>query len=75
MNDMRVDVKEQIKLLASRRGLMLKDLAQKLTEKTGKIYTATSFTAKLRRGSLSYNEVLTICEILGYKITFSDDLD
>ena len=75
MGNMRVDVREQIKLLAGRRGLLLKDLAEKLTQKTGKVYTGRSFTAKLRRGTLSYNEVLTICEILKYKITFSDDID
>lgn len=72
---MRVEAREQIKLLASRRGLLLKDIAQKLMEKTGKIYSAESFSAKLRRGTLSYNEVLTICELLNYEIEFKDKLD
>ena len=71
---MRVEAKEQIKLMTSRRGLLLKDVAQKMTEKTGKPYTPQSFAAKLRRGSLSYNEFLTICELLDYEIEIKDKL-
>lgn len=72
---MRVDVREQVKLLASRRGVLLKDLAKMLKEKTGKYYTGMSLSAKMIRGTLSYNEVLTICELLGYEIEFKDKLD
>lgn len=67
---MRIEVREQIKLLVSTRGKNLTILANELSEKTGKQYTPASLSAKLIRGSLSYNEVLTICEILNYAIEF-----
>ena len=41
-----------------------------LTKKTGKTYTQTSFAQKLSRGTLSYNEVMTIAEILGYNVQY-----
>ena len=39
-----------------------------LTQVTGKHYTPASLSAKMIRGTLSYNEMLKICEILDYKI-------
>ena len=41
-----------------------------LSEKTGKKYTQTSLAQKLGRGSLTYNEVMIIAEILGYDIQY-----
>jgi len=67
---MRIEAREQIKLLAGTRGLTLTKLAKLLTEKTGEEYTLSKLSAKMIRGTLSYNEVLTICDILGYEIEF-----
>ena len=43
-----------------------------LSEKYGKEYSLSNFSGKLKRGSITYNEVLLIADILGYKITFVD---
>ena len=67
-------VRELVKFLAARRGLTLKDLAAKLTEKTSKNYTIETLSQRLRRGTFTYNEVLVICEILHYKIDVVDEL-
>lgn len=67
---MRIEAREQIKLLAGTRGLTLTKLANILSEKTGEKYTLSKLSAKMIRGTLSYNEVLTICEILDYEIEF-----
>ena len=56
-----IDLPEQIKQ---------KDLAQILTEKTGKKYTSGSLSQKISRGTISYNEVAMIADILGYDINF-----
>jgi hypothetical protein len=67
---MRLKVKEQIKVLLSQEGIKQKDLADMLSKKTGHIYSATNLSQKLSRGSLSYNEVMEIAEILGYEVKF-----
>lgn len=70
INIMRIEAKEQIKSLLAIRGMSTTELARQLTEYTGKKYTLASILAKFKRGTLSYNEVLTICEILDYEIEF-----
>lgn len=67
---MRVNAREQIKLLLGTRGMTMTALANAITAKTGEKYTLSNLSARMRRGSLSYNEVLTICEILDYEIEF-----
>lgn len=68
--DMRVNAREQIKLLLGTRGMTMTALAEAITEKTGERYTLSNLSARMKRGTLSYNEVLTICEILDYEIEF-----
>ena len=67
---MRIEAREQVKLLLSTRGLNITKLAKLLTEKTGEKYTLSTLSSKMIRGTLSYNEMLTICEILNYGIEF-----
>lgn len=67
---MRVNAREQIKLLLGTRGMTMTALAKAITEKTGEKYTLSNLSARMKRGTLSYNEVLTICEILDYEIEF-----
>lgn len=67
---MRLRVKEQVKVLLSQEGVKQKDLAQMLSAKTGHVYSATNLSQKLGRGTLTYNEVMTIAEILGYDVQY-----
>ena len=67
---MGIDARKQIKALLATRGMTIKELVVILSEKTGKVYTSASISGKLKRGSLSYNEMLVICEILNYEIEF-----
>lgn len=67
---MSLKVKEQVKALLAQEDIKLKDLAKILSEKTFKKYSPDSLSQKLRRGSLSYNEVLIIANLLGYSIKF-----
>ena len=63
-------VKEQVKALLAQEGVKMKDLIVELEKVTGRSYTLQAFSQRLRRGSISYNEVLYIAQILGYKINF-----
>lgn len=63
-----LNAKEVIKILLSKEQIKQKDLAQMLTDKTGKKYTPGSLSQKIVRGTISYNEVVLIADILGYSI-------
>ena len=67
---MSIDARKQIKSLLATRGMTIKELAVILSKRTGKSYTSASISGKFQRGSLSYNEMLSICEILDYQIEF-----
>ena len=63
--------KDQVKILLVQEHMTLKALASELGKKLNKEYSADNLSHKLRRGTLSYNEMLIIARILGYKINFS----
>lgn len=72
---MKLLVREQIKTLLAQEGVMLKELAAMITEKTGKNCSPNVLSRKLSRGTLSYNETLMVAELLGYKIKFVKESD
>lgn len=67
---MKLKVREQIKSLLVARNITMKELAQMLSEKIGKEYSLANLSAKLSRGTLTYNEVLLVAELLNYEIKF-----
>ena len=68
--NMKLNAKEIIKLLIQKEDLTQKALVKILTQKTGKKYTPDGFSRKINRGTISYNEVVMIADILGYDINF-----
>ena len=68
---MRINAKNQVKILLTYEGVLQKDLAMMLSKKTGKKYSAGGLSHKLNRGHLTYDEMVLITEILGYDITFT----
>lgn len=68
---MQINSKNQVKLLLMLEDVKLKDLVVKLSETTRKKYTSDGLSHKLSRGRLTYDEMLLIADILGYKIEFS----
>lgn len=72
---MKLHVKEQIKTLLAQENVRLKELAEMISDYTGKKCTPDALSHKLRRGSLTYNETLMIAELLGYKIKFVKEND
>ncbi len=65
---MKLKANELIKLLLAKEGLTQKELAVILTEKTSKKYTPDGLSRKLKRGTITYNEVAETVDILGYNI-------
>ena len=67
---MKVQSRNQVKVLLTYENVKLKDLATLLTEKTGKKYNPSGLSHKINRGRLTYDEMLEVAEILGYEIKF-----
>lgn len=65
-------VREQVKSLLVAKDISMKELCEKLSEKLGKEYSLANFSSKLKRGTIMYNEVVLIAEILKYDIKFVD---
>ena len=65
---MELKSKELINALLSEKGIKLKNLVVKLSEMSGKKYTADGFSHKMGRRTVSYDEMLLITKILGYEI-------
>lgn len=62
--------REQIKSLLAQENITIKELAELMCKKTGKKYSLQSISHRMLRGTLSFNEVEIIAEILGYEINF-----
>ena len=69
---MKLNAHELVKLLLSKKGLKQKELAQMLSQKLDKPYSLGSLSQKLCRGTISYNEVALIADLLGFDIEFVD---
>ena len=64
------NAREILKILLMKENISISKLAEKLTQTKGeKVYQQT-LSQKLIKGTLKFNEMLDICEILGYQIEF-----
>ena len=66
-------VREEVKLMLGSKCMTMKELAEKMTELTGKQYYQSLISHKIADESLKYSEMKLICKILGYRIYI--DLD
>ncbi len=62
--------KKQIKHLLLDEGVTGKELAFQLSQRLNKNFSPESLSHKLSRGSVLYNEMFIIADILGYDIKF-----
>lgn len=67
---MEINIRNYIKSLLSLNGVTLSEIANKLSERTGKEYTLDSLTGKLKRESFSLKEAFILADILGYELKF-----
>ncbi|HIS36603.1 TPA: LLM class flavin-dependent oxidoreductase [Candidatus Scatousia excrementigallinarum] len=61
--------REVVKILLMKNKVSLSMLAKMLSTEDKKVYQQ-SLSAKLINGTLKYNEMVQICELLGYEIEF-----
>ena len=67
------DAREVVKLLLMKNNMSITKLAQLMSDNDKKVYQQ-SLSAKLINGTLKYNEMVKICDILGYEIEFKKAL-
>lgn len=65
---MKLNAKELVKLILTKECLTQKELVNMLNEKCDKKYTQDGLSRKLSKGTITFNEVMTIADILGYQI-------
>lgn len=63
--------KEQIRALLALKGLTQKNLAELISKKTGKNCSQNSLSKKLTRGTISYNEVMQIADLLEFDVNYT----
>ncbi len=61
--------REVVKILLMKSNISLSKLARMMSNENKKVYQQ-SLSAKLINGTLKYNEMVEICELLGYEIIF-----
>lgn len=64
------NAKEVLTLILMKEKLSITQLAKKLSDFTGKKVYQQTLSSKLIKGTLKFNEMITICDILGYEIDF-----
>ncbi len=67
-----MDIKTQLKLLLTLKHMSVKRLAEEMTNKTNKQYTAAKLYGKINRDTISYTECQIIASVLGYEIIFKE---
>jgi hypothetical protein len=70
---MNLQAREQIKSILAKENIMMKELATELGKVLNKHYTLDNLSKKLKNGTIAYNQVVLIADILGYKIKFEKE--
>lgn len=63
-----MNAKGLIKLILASESLTQKELVALLNEKTNKKYTQDGISRKLSKGTITFNEIAMIADVLGYEI-------
>lgn len=65
-----MDIQEDIKILLLKKHMTMRKLAEEMTRRAEKKMLTSSLSQKLSKGTLRFNELKLICEILGYTIEY-----
>ncbi|RAI14170.1 MAG: phosphoribosylglycinamide formyltransferase [Candidatus Melainabacteria bacterium] len=68
-----MNVREEVKIMLTSKCMTITELARKMTELSGKNYSQSLLSHKLKSESLRYSEMKMICKILGYRIYIDFD--
>lgn len=68
-----MDIRDGVIIMLTSKRMSMTELAKKMTELSGKNYSQSLLSHKLKDNSLRYSEMKLICKILGYRIYIDFD--
>lgn len=68
-----MDIRDEVKIMLTSKRMSMTELARRMTELSGKHYSQSLISHKLKNESLRYSEMKLICKILGYRIYIDFD--
>lgn len=68
-----MNVRDEVKIMLASKKMSMTELARMMTEESGKNYSQSLLSHKLKDESLRYSEMKLICKILGYRIYIDFD--
>ena len=68
-----MDIRDEVKIMLVSKRMTITQLAEKMSELSGKPYSQSLLSHKLINESLKYTEMKMICKILGYRIYIDFD--
>ncbi|MBS6603087.1 MAG: hypothetical protein KH301_04960 [Brachyspira sp.] len=68
-----MDIRDEVKIMLTSKRMSMTELAKRMTELSGKHYSQSLISHKLKSESLRYSEMKLICKILGYRIYIDFD--
>ena len=66
-----VNAQAQLKSWIALKGISQKKLVEILTEKTNRKYSASSLSKRLSAGTITYNEMMVIADLLGFEVSYN----
>ena len=69
----KIDAKKEVKIMLSKKAWTMKNLAQRLSETTGKFYSPQNLNYRLSQNKLKLYEMGYICQILGFSLEFIEN--
>ena len=68
-----MNVKSEIKSIIAKKATTLKNVCEKVSVNTKKKLSPNNVTNKLRRGTIKFNEVQELLDVMGYHIEFIEN--
>ena len=68
-----MNIREEVRIMLFSKRMTITELARRMTELSGKHYSQSLISHKLKSESLRYTEMKLICKILGYRIYIDID--
>lgn len=63
-----MSLKNDLKAVIAKQGFTIKQVNDELNRRHGTDYTSQNFSNRLRKESFSYNEVVEILDVVGYRV-------
>ncbi len=71
----KIDARKEVKIMLSKKAWTMKMLAEKLSEVSDKYYSPQNLNYRLAQNKLKLYEMGYICQILGFKLEFVEEIN